>query len=132
MTKDTNEEHIRQLEADAANYLIDLTANLMRVTRGAGSPYFIYSQAYELLQALQEHRTANNNTGLPSHFYTNALNFKTKFDQASDSSMTLEGIANGSLRFVAAKLLGQDLQKAHGKQEMLENAARWVNQRREV
>jgi hypothetical protein len=107
-----------------------LTANLLRVTRGAGNAWEIGKQAQGLIEALIEYREVTG--AYPSSYeITDALaiwrkqaDLESISDDRFDEISAEEAIIRGALRIVAARLLGQRLQEAAGDSEMSEGLRR--------
>lgn len=120
ITKRRALEQIRSL-------LVELTANLLRITRGAGKAYDIAHQALELVKAFTAYQEAAGH--LPSDYdlsrmlewHDRDLIFRTDIpyeDKALDYAR--DRIADGVLQLVASRLIGQKLQEAAGRREMQE------------
>ncbi len=109
---------------DVAWALRDLTANLIRVVRGAGKAYTIPEQTQVLLLALIAYRDAVG-TPFPDHKLSEILAFGQDRVDASNltdaqvgQSMALDAIVRGSLQVAASRLIGQGTQERAGDTEM--------------
>jgi hypothetical protein len=111
---------LRQVEQT----LRELTANLIRVTRGAGKPYEIEAQAQSFLAALADY---NETTGkFPSNYeLANALTLERYVERIGRMPgwYRLERDAKrevicGSLQIAASRLLDQRTQERAGEHEM--------------
>jgi hypothetical protein len=104
--------------------LRDLTANLMRITRGAGRPYEIGRQAQALVDALIEFRDATGVYPSPDEISdTLAIgrgpeDLEKISDDHLDEIFAERAIIRGCLRIVASRLLDQRLQVSAGESEM--------------
>jgi hypothetical protein len=125
------DDEFRAIEGDAParreqmvrRALRDLTANLLRVTRGAGQPGLIGRQAITLLDALAE---CQRETGfLPDlgGFLTEPV-MRLDFD-SSDRRVAQTEIIGGALQIAASRLLGQLTQERRGEQELRDGLRRW-------
>jgi len=108
-------------KAEAA--LVELTANILRVVRGAGRPYSIGNECAQVAIAFQEYQSVAGQW--PSSFeISKAIEFaEDPFrDGISDEQFNLEVARNliirGGLQFVASQMLAQNLQKRAGEREM--------------
>jgi hypothetical protein len=135
MADDDDKTGFRVIEGDAnpalerVTYMVgsalrELTANLLRVTRGAGRDYEIPTQAIALIEALQEYVKQRPNH-LPNlgGFLTEGLG-EIDFDTPRPVAAKYD-ITRGVLQIVASRLLGQDLQERHGEKELNDGLRRW-------
>lgn len=102
--------------------LVDLTVNILRVTRGAGRPHEISRQAHALVLAGEEHWEAFDHYP-PPEAYHEALRFRQQDrdpDYGTNQWRTdaLEQIMRGSLQVVASRLAEQPTQIAAGEDEV--------------
>jgi hypothetical protein len=96
--------------------LRDLTANLLRVTRGAGRGHDIWEQALRFLQSCKAY---HDQVGVsPDHRFSQMLN-APKFD-ATDGERAHHKIICGALQITASRLLGQLMPERAGEQELEE------------
>lgn len=102
----------------------ELTANLLRVTRGAGRAYEIGSQAQSLVDAFMAYRAAAGYFP-SSDEISRALSVSYDGDVERNLSANdlawLHGeraVVRGSLQIAASRLLGQATQEAAGSSEM--------------
>jgi hypothetical protein len=103
--------------------LRDLTANLIRVSRGAG-PHEIGLQAEALIEALVAYRDAAGNFPW-SEDLANILTvepdpeiMERMNDDHLDQVDAEQAIIRGSLQIAASRLLGQELQESAGHREL--------------
>lgn len=101
--------------------LVDLTVNILRVTRGAGRAHEIARQANALTIVAQEHWDAFGHYPAPEAYHR-ALRFRQDRDPdyGTDQWRTdaLEQIMRGSLQVVASRLAEQPTQVAAGEDEV--------------
>lgn len=106
--------------------LRNLTANLLRVVRGAGKPHEIAEQAGELVLAVAAYQKAFGHWP-PSWELSEMLSI----DQPQEGLARLEGhewsrahaehtIVRGALQIAASRLIGQSTQERAGESEMLD------------
>jgi len=102
----------------------ELTANLIRVTRGAGRPHYIGRHAQALIDALLEYRNAAGHFP-SSEDLSNALAIDVDpaiVEQMDDDNYTemcaRHSIIGGSLQIAASRLLGQKTQERAGEHQM--------------
>lgn len=126
----------RGAAADFEGALVELTVNLLRVTRGAGKAYQIGGQAVELVEAMQRFRDAFGHYPGEGDFHR-ALTYERErtgeYGPREQRADALEEIMRGSLQVVASRLAGQHLQIAAGEDEMwrgLKSYEEWQEERR--
>lgn len=125
VSESTGAEVVRERATlDIAWALRDLTANLLRVVRGAGKAYAIPEQTQAVLLALVAYRDAVG-TPIPDHELSGILAFgqdridASKFTDAQVCrSVALDTIVRGSLQVAASRLIGQGTQERAGDAEM--------------
>ncbi|MET3695376.1 hypothetical protein [Methylobacterium goesingense] len=119
----------RALE-DLTPALRHLTANLMRITRGAGHPYRLVEEMVACLRAMQEHRdavgygpsteeiqAALNPDELEEDFTEEEMN--RRYDSGTwDRERALVEIRRASLAMTAAMLVNQRLQISRAEMDM--------------
>ena len=129
----------------------EVAANMLRIIRGAGKPYELLPQMKTAID------TAIKFQELHNHWPTDVIasdlllddGVETwlsrlrdgTIDQASidrwwedgtfEKMMAEHTISQGALRTIAAELVGQDLQKSHGKNEFHEGIFHWIRVRDE-
>ena len=116
----------RQAMDQVALQLRELTANLLRVTRGAGKPHEIGQQAQELINTMVKYRNAVGQS--PSNEeIAGALDVspdENYADQISadalDQMHAKHNVVCGALQIVASRLLGQRTHETAGNQEMIQ------------
>lgn len=117
--------------------LRELTANLIRVTRGAGRSYEIGQQAKELIDAYQAYKTAVGTW--PSSYELNEMlaldDHEGRGDSADEAGVTLhygqQYVVKGALQIAASQLIGQRTQEAAGRSQ-LHDGLRMVEEAREM
>ena len=104
--------------------LREMTANLLRVVRGAGKSHEIVNQTAELLQALASYRDVVG-TFPPVDELDRFLRMGRDFDaymqyeeQVRARISAEESIVRGALQMAASQLIGQSTQEAAGRHEM--------------
>ncbi|WP_269715690.1 hypothetical protein [Caulobacter sp. NIBR2454] len=115
--------------------LVSLTANLIRVARGAGQGYEVPRQTAELVRALSAYWDAFGHYP-PTDTYNTVLNWEKPYnpdlpDGEGLRESGLEAITRGSLQIVASRLLGQHLQIAAGESQVAAGM-RFVEEGREI
>ena len=126
IVSENSEQDLNRRDADERLgwALRQATANLLRVTRGAGKTYEVLKHAIDLVEAIVEYEKI---WGLfPSdHVYWGHLNIsadKTMIDRTSeyytDLSYAEERIVRGALQIAASKLLQQRPQICAGETEL--------------
>lgn len=113
-----------RLENEIAAAIRDLTANLIRITRGAGKAYEVGPQASRLVTAYVDYQEEIGHWPSP-HLLSTALTFDS-FDAYReypiDDRMVeyeRERIIKGALQITASRLLDQQLQVRAGEDELL-------------
>jgi hypothetical protein len=110
--------------------VVDLTANLLRVTRGAGKSYELGAQANQFVETLIAYREV---AGCYPDTYSldNALRFERDEEflnrlkgDALDEYYAKEKVLRGALQTVASRLLGQSTIQRMGENEMFEGIRR--------
>jgi hypothetical protein len=114
-------------EEEARFALRELAANLMRVTRGAGKPYLILNQVFELANAAIRFQKITGRWpdlgGELSVDDPRASNFDSPIKDATDAML------RGALQMVASRLLGQIPQEAMGSTELfVQGVHRWADE----
>lgn len=95
-----------------------LAANIMRVTRGAGSPHTLVADAVEFLRAVDGFKQSTG-TRPSGHVYAGALELLKAAGFRSDPHYYgLKKITRGALQAVASELVGQRTQAAAGEHEI--------------
>ncbi len=110
-------------EERVAAALRELTANLIRVTRGAGAAYDIGRQAVVLIEAMKKFRDAAgvwpSSDGLSAML---DIRPEQRFSGEDGRRNALAGaeevIMRGSLQMAASRLMGQQIQERMGQNEM--------------
>jgi hypothetical protein len=106
--------------------LRELTANLLRMIRGAGKPYLIVGQLDELTTALIAYSEKSGSMMPSDHDLKRALTpeeydplFRATYgDLEAERRDAIQQIVRGSLQLVASQMLGQSTQEAAGRSEM--------------
>jgi hypothetical protein len=115
----------RQRASDQVRWRVrELTANLLRITRGAGKPYDVLGQMSDLAEAMQGYQATTGLSSCPDEF-VRALNVSNDLETTLQWSAEdryrddAEGlIIRGVLQVVASRLVGQKTQEAAGRSEM--------------
>ncbi len=136
VSENSPEDLARRAAADRyQRALVVLTANLIRVTRGAGQGYEVPRQSAELVRALAGYWDAYGHYP-PNHAYNTALQWEKPWnpDLPAGSSLResgMEATARGALQLVASRLLGQHLQIRAGEDQMYAGM-KFVEEGREI
>lgn len=140
IVSENSEQDLARLraEGDARRAVSELTANLLRITRGAGKPDEIARHLSALATAMQEHWDAakfwpydeladelrcDNREWLPE------WRMRTSDEELERLDATEEIIA-GALQIVASRLLGQRTQETAGDHQLLAGVNRILALRR--
>jgi hypothetical protein len=129
----------------------EVAANMLRIIRGAGKPYELLPQMKTAIDAAIKFQELHNHW--PTDVVASDLLLEDEMetwlarardgtiDQASidrwwedgtfEKMMAEHTIVQGALRITAAELVGQDLQKSHGKNEFREGVYAWIRVRDE-
>jgi hypothetical protein len=124
---------------------------MLRIVRGAGKPYELLPQMKTAIDTAIKFQELHNHW--PSHVIANELLLEDEkeiwlarardgtIDQASidrwwedgtfEKMMAEHAINQGALRITASELVGQDLQKSHGKNEFHQGMVHWIRARDE-
>src|SRR5262245_3394672 len=91
--------------------LRELAANIMRVSRGAGSPHELLKQCISVTEAYGAYYREFSDLPRADQI-TDMLDFRNPDKRFSDDEVALsrESIVGGALRLAAGRILGQDLQ----------------------
>lgn len=115
-----------EIERELVCALREHAANMLRIVRGAGRPHDIIKGAIGIADAMTRYRDALGQ--MPdAHLIHTALTVRREPRDASSSEF--DQMISGALRAAAARLLRQDLQEAHGENEM-KDAIYWHTRRR--
>jgi hypothetical protein len=103
--------------------LRDLTANLIRVVRGAGKPYAIRDQLAAVLTAMSDYRDAAGRWPSSDELANMVAMQRPQWLETTSSEIRAEDwaksrIIRGALQMTASELLGQRTQEAAGESEM--------------
>jgi hypothetical protein len=126
--------------------LRELTANLLRVCRGAGKPYEIGSQANAVVEAIVTFRKATGSFP-DSYGLTNMLRSPHALEKLLDKGVdptnhedylartdAVQTIVRGALQIAASELLGQRTQVTRGEDELYQGIGaleKWRERKRE-
>lgn len=98
-----------------------MTANLLRVARGAGRPELIVAQVTALVELFAAYRDATEGDLKPSDI-TEALRLEHIIEDEDELwpvwDRAVREMVNGALQVAAAELLGQQAQAATGRREL--------------
>lgn len=118
--------------------LRNLTANLLRIIRGAGKPHEIVEQSARLTQALVEYQEAVGHWP-PSHELSEMLSIDHPGEWRSQSNSSerdfleaTECIVRGALQKAASRLIGQLTQERAGGRELYDGVRDLENARAEM
>jgi hypothetical protein len=134
----SDEEFRRKQARDNLDWpLRDLTANLMRIARGAGRPNLLSRQLDACLDALRTYLKEHGSLP-PAHTIQDILDPDAAYrghrpwiaeergsEIESDHELALREIRRGALQSVASMLLGQQPQFSSGENAIHEGIRRW-------
>jgi hypothetical protein len=107
--------------AEVSRTLREMTANLLRVIRGAGKPYEIGQQAAALVEALVKYRDV---TGAWPDDLSEVLSIERDMDNLEghqlDRADAEQRVISGALQVAASRLIGQTAHASVGSCEMYE------------
>lgn len=122
------EQEIDWNEKMVGSSLRNLTANLMRITRGSGKLLEVESQVMELANELAKHRDLTSQ-GVSPHIYRQALVFDpeihTEDQDVAEKHRARAMVVQGALQFAAAEILDQSTFKSAGDDEMSDGVRMW-------
>ncbi len=108
---------------DAEVAMRELAANVLRIVRGAGAPYYLRRQMIALLTAMEAHWKADRTW--PLQDMTRAVYMHDKPDywdrlsaEAKAEWYAERQVLSGALRQLAGELVGPPVQASHGHSEM--------------
>jgi hypothetical protein len=116
----------KRASAQVAWTIRELTANLLRITRGAGKPYEVMQQMADLAEAIRGYRAVTGLSLYPDEF-ARALDVSndpgtmqhwSAEDRHRDDAE--ERIIRGVLQVVASRLVNQKTQEAIGRNDMFD------------
>lgn len=126
----------REAEAKLSSALRDLTANLFRITRGAGKGYEVLHQLRGLSDATIGFRDTFGH-GPPSDLFNEALQIHDDLTNYSDDNFRFARIkqitVDGALQYAASQLLRQPTHARRGESEMYDGMrgyADYINEKR--
>ena len=121
-------QEIDWIEKMVESRLRNLTANLMRITRGSGKLHEVESQVMELANELAKHRNLTSQ-GVSQHIYRQAILFDpeihTENQDVAERHRARAVIVQGALQFAAAELLDQNTFRSAGDDEMSDGVRMW-------
>lgn len=127
-TESDREQEIDWNEKMVESHLRDLTANLMRISRGSGKLYEVERQVMELANELAKHRNLTSH-GVSPHIYRQALLFDPKIHKEdkdlAERHRARSVVVQGALQFAAAEILDQNTFRSAGDDEMWEGIRIW-------
>lgn len=113
-------------EEEARFLLRQLTANLMRVTRGSGNPWLILDHVLELANAATRYYELTNRW--PDLGDVLSVDDPRCVNPERPENHATDAMLRGALQMVASRLLGQKAQEAAGSSELLVNGVhRWAD-----
>lgn len=119
-----SDEDIRRTRAraDSEWAMVELTANLLRIIRGAGKPYELGRHLSEVMRTMQQHYDV---VGFwPYDEMAEAVRLPDVWDRAAERPgnaaelYAIHSIVRGSLQMIASDLLGQRTQRVSGEHEL--------------
>jgi hypothetical protein len=99
-----------------------LTANLLRIVRGAGSPDAFADHLGDVVVAFRAYEVAFGHR--PGGDEVQQAMAAEETGDWDGYRAAKESLIRGALRLVAGRLLGQDLQAQHGENEMMDGVSR--------
>ena len=136
LARERAERERAHAELDARYAARALTANLIRIHRGAGKPYELGRQLTELVKAMQAHWDAAKYW--PYNEIADELRVEDDRDWMAgaesaeiDIHYAKRSIVDGALQIAASRLLGQRPQEAAGEHEMYQGVNSLVRAREE-
>jgi len=123
----SNSDHdleVRRARERAELAMLDLTANLLRIVRGAGKPYEIGRQVIACATAMQDHWDVAK--VWPYNEMAEAIRlpglYDMKYGEGRDGDMAYarQSILRGALQHIASDLLEQRTQQRAGDHEMMQ------------
>ncbi len=109
----------------------EFVANLFRVIRGAGRPYALISQMFELTKVLAEAHEKASAWDVNQAFEEVLNDALPDWDWDDEDRGSLYTTMKGALQLIASNLLHQSTQQAAGRSEMYEGINRIINRREE-
>jgi hypothetical protein len=114
--------------------LRELAANVMRISRGAGKPYDLLQNCYDIVQCFQEYRETHGAWPSSSDI-EEALKFREDRDYSrphDERADAIEDVVSGALRMAAGRIVNQKLQADHGENELMRGIERIERHREEL
>lgn len=115
----------RRLEEQANSVLVDLTANLLRVTRGSGRPELILRHVFDLSELARRHFELKRQW--PSFWDVLSLGDPRTGEEPHPVRDATDAMLRGALQTVASRLLGQIPQEARGQTELFQGVHGWAD-----
>ena len=112
-------------EQRANSTLLELTANLMRITRGAGKPELILNQVFDVAVAARRYFEITQQW--PSVWGLLSVDDPRGGDDFHPERWATDIILRGALQTVASRLLGQIPQESMGMQELFQGVRSWAD-----
>jgi hypothetical protein len=131
LAKEKAKQKTERARHDVMAALVQLTANLLRVTRGAGRPGAIIPMAMEFIEACAEYRNAAGLNPAPEYLaealmWQRDFEYIMRFDEFNQAHIEAdEKMARGALQIVASRLLGQNTQESAGHNELYQGMHEW-------
>lgn len=111
----------------------ELTANLIRISRGSGKLYEVEKQVMDLAELFAKHRSITSH-GVSPHIFAEALSFEPEISnedrELADFQRVRTQIVKGALQLAASEILGQNTFKHSGETELLEGQRHWEELRK--
>ncbi len=124
VSSNTEEDLARErARYDAEFAMRNLTANILRIVRGAGAPHELRRQMHALEEAMQAHWAADRTWPISDiaaavYLREEPENWE-QYSEANRAEWYAERqILSGALRYVAGEIIGPRVQASHGSSEM--------------
>jgi hypothetical protein len=109
------------MTALAVNSALELCANMMRVTAGAGSPEKVVHQARDLVESFTEAAKSNTSGAYPCDPTAKSMRQIFELDYPkSDAERIIDSVVRASLRLAASRMLDQPNQIRAAQRELRE------------
>lgn len=134
VVSDNTEKDIakHRLEHEVEWAMRELTANLLRITRGAGKSYDVLSQAHRLIDLSVKFKDLTGVWPYSEMERAICMRGEGRFEpHVSDFKWAEHSIVAGALQLTAATLLGQHLQQASGGSQMYDGINELEREREE-
>lgn len=99
--------------------LKELTANLLRIARGAGKPALVVKQVSTLADKFDEYSEISGQVLTPQNFQF-GLNFRNERYSGDEIDLAVERMISGALQIVASRLVKQATFEQRGRSELVQ------------